>query len=450
MKKISLLLALSFFVHYGIAQFYTMPLNYPHDGSIHSANVMSIVDANTLWVGTQRFNTLTNYLPYPFAVKTTDKGHNWQFLPIDVSGSPFIVDVEAWDANVCYYMFVDSNVGGGQIWKTIDGGLTWTKKTSTQFVGGFADFIHIFSQDTIVAVGDPTSGYFEIQVSNDGGSTWSRVSQNDIPPILSGEQAVGGESYSAIGNTIWFGTSKGRCFKSVDRGNHWTATSVHSGSVLPIWRVCFTDALNGIFYLSRGIPAYYYLTNDGGETWNPQQILSRFWVTYSISRVDGINGGFIVSAIDTTSNYETSIFYTNNYFNSLSKIDSVLNSTGYVYFKDATTGWLSGNFQNDSNIYIFNDVLTNVSKKEQISEKLQIIPNPSNQNALITFPPSCVAQKKLIRIFDSSGKLIQEFSVDQDERSINVKTSSYSNGVYTIEVFTNHGFVRNGRWIICH
>lgn len=65
----------------------------------------------------------------------------------------------------------------------------------------------------------------------DGGSTWTRVPQANIPAKLPVESGTGGKSYSAIGNTIWFASSAGRCFKSVDGGNNWTAVMVEPGTV---------------------------------------------------------------------------------------------------------------------------------------------------------------------------------------------------------------------------
>ena len=176
-----------------MAQFSTMPLNYPHTGSYYSPNIVSIVDAEHVWVGTQKQQPSTfNMVKYSVAVKTSDGGNTWQFDSIPVPGSPMIVDVASWDANTCYYLFADLNSGGGSVWKTTDGGSTWTKKTTTQFNGSWADFIHLFSQNNCLALGDPSSGYFNIQISQDGGDTWTRVPQANIPAKLAVESGIGG------------------------------------------------------------------------------------------------------------------------------------------------------------------------------------------------------------------------------------------------------------------
>ncbi len=59
-------------------------------------------------------------------------------------------------------------------------------------------------------MGDPIGGYFEIYTTVDGGVTWTRVPQADIPIPYRGEWGVVGY-YDVIGDTIWFGTNVGTC-----------------------------------------------------------------------------------------------------------------------------------------------------------------------------------------------------------------------------------------------
>ena len=453
MKKFYLVFALFLIIQCGFCQFSRMPLNYPHDAIAHLPSVMSIVDANTLWVGTWKPNSSGYALPYSNAVKSTDGGQTWQFYSVPITGSPVITDVEALDENTCYYMYLDvAGAGGGQIWKTSDGGATWSRKTTTQFFEGYPDFIHAFSQDTLIAVGDPTSGYFEVQISNDGGNTWTRVPQSNIPPlILTMESGVAGKSFGAIGSTIWFGTSRGRCFKSTDYGNHWTVSVINSDPVtFGWWYVSFSDLLHGIAYRANFQPPLYYLTSDGGTTWTQIQMLPGL-VYPNVGRVPGINGGFVIAANATSGSMPTSVFFTNDFFTSLTKIDSGLHSyDNYIYFKDATTGWLSGAYGNDSTILKYNGVLTSVPDKKTISVNLTIVPNPSGQSTSITFPSAFMGHKKTMRITNISGKPVAEYSLKPDDQLLNLNSSNYSNGVYNIELISDDGFVQNNRWIVYH
>lgn len=160
------------------------------------------------------------------AVSTSDGGDTWKFDSIPVPGSPLIQYVAAWDAGTCYYVFSDNQTAGGSVWKTTDAGASWTKKTTSQFSGGYANSIHLFSADTAVVLGDPNGGFFEVQKTNDGGNSWSRVSASAIPASLTGEWSLPDAS-SKAGNSLWFSTSKSRLFRSVDRKalcaslHHW-------------------------------------------------------------------------------------------------------------------------------------------------------------------------------------------------------------------------------------
>jgi photosystem II stability/assembly factor-like uncharacterized protein len=292
MKKITLVIVFLSFIQLGFTQFVRMPLNYPWDTTAYLSRWTSIIDANTVWVGTAR-QRFQGYIGYSKAVKTSDGGNTWQFYSIPVPGTPWIQHLSAWDANVCYYLFTDGVNYGGSVWKTTDGGTTWAKKTTTQFFGGWADIIHAFSAATCVAVGDPTGGYFEVQLTNDGGNTWTRIPATDIPAAISGETGTSAE-IATSGNTIWFPTSKGRCFRSTDRGLHWTASQIVNGYP----SICFSDTLNGVGYVA-GDPNEFYTTTDGGLSWVHKSLNPNISFG-TVSSVPGIYGGYVATSVDTT------------------------------------------------------------------------------------------------------------------------------------------------------
>lgn len=444
MKKIGFLLLFLSLAQIGLPQFVPMPLDYTGDGSAHLSWFISIVDENCVWVGTVRQGT-NGYLPYPVAVKTTDGGNTWQFDTIPVPGTPWIQHLAAWDANICYYLFTDGVTYGGSIWKTIDGGTTWSKKTTTQFTGGWADFIHVFSADTVLAMGDPNGGSFEIQLTYDGGNSWTRVTASNIPTPITGETGTSGD-YCAVGNTIWFPTSKGRCFKSSDRGLHWTATMVTPGYL----SICFTDTLKGIGYYP-GTAMNFYLTTDGGSTWTPHTSpVSHYWVG-GMSRIPGISNAFVVSAWDSTTVDTTNVFFTPDFFNTIAEIDSnIRNASGFIYFKSTSIGWLSGSYNNYHNIHKFIGMLTSVKEKSKADERIQIIPNPGTGEALVQIPANYISGKTILKITDVNGRTIFEENVNTSSGWIRINSSSWSNGIYFVELLSGSGETLCERWIVHH
>ena len=84
---------------------------------------------------------------------------------------------------------------------------------------------------------------------------------------LSGEYGIIGY-YSAVGDIVWFGTNKGRVFKSIDNGHNWTVSQV-TGWTAKYVQPFFRDAMNGIVQdKSNGTTGAMMKTTDGGATWS--------------------------------------------------------------------------------------------------------------------------------------------------------------------------------------
>ncbi len=452
MKKFIFLTILGLIMNSVEGQFVRMPLAYPNDGYLYSPESMSIVDQNHVWVSTMKRNSAAIGQSYYQAAKTSDGGNTWQFFQIPTTGDRFLTDVEAQSEDVCYY-FVDTHgVGYSDIWKTTDGGTTWAKKTTSEFDGSWGDFIHLFSNDTLIAVGDPSNGYFNIHLSNDGGNTWSRVPQSNIPPILTDEEGCAGKSFSVIGNTIWFPSYKGRCFKSIDRGLNWTVSDVNSAGGFQNGNVCFSDPLHGIFYLTSSpylLNYHYYKTDDGGATWSPISILQNTSNSV-ISRIDGINGGFVLATSFGNSLGKSYIYYTHDFFNTMTLLDSVTNSNNKIFFKDASTGWLGGSNLPDSSIFKFGGILTSTGFSPNETLRINITPNPSNTTALLTLPTKVINDSKTVKVFNVSGNLMCDFSISPKVNNIELNASKYPDGVYLVQVTSNRGSVMNARWVVVH
>jgi hypothetical protein len=85
--------------------------------------------------------------------------------------------------------------------------------------------------------------------------------------MLSGEWGYNAE-FSVVGNTVWFGTNKGRLMKSADRGYHWSAINTpFMGTGGRARMVQFRDTLNGIIADRVSNQLVIYETSNGGITW---------------------------------------------------------------------------------------------------------------------------------------------------------------------------------------
>jgi len=115
-------------------------------------------------------------------------------------------------------------------------------------------------------MGDPINGEFEIYTTVDGGTTWTAVPGANIPNPQTGEFGVVGY-YSAVHDTVWFGTNLGRVYKSTDKGHTYTVTTVTplSGKYI---KPTFHTGMHGLVQdKGAGTTGTLCETFDGGQTW---------------------------------------------------------------------------------------------------------------------------------------------------------------------------------------
>ena len=260
------------------------------NGLISSANpavTLSAVDENVCW-GINNVNW--QYL------RTTNGGANWTVSTITGATGSIGSSISALDANTAWA----ATTGG--IFKTTDGGLTWTKQGSAfSGTGGFPNVIHFFDANNGICTGEPRGGYWEIYTTTDGGALWSRVPSGNIPaPIPANEIGIGGVA-EAKGNVFWFSTLWGALYKTTDNGMNWTVTRNILGNG-DGFGFAFKDNLNGLactFVGGKKIAK----TSDGGTTWTPVlplpsglSGLSPFFVEYA----KGTSGAYVITSHSNT------------------------------------------------------------------------------------------------------------------------------------------------------
>ncbi len=125
-----------------------------------------------------------------------------------------------------------------QIYRTADGGQTWTLVFQNTEPNAFYDCMTFFNRKVGLAVSDPPDGLkFRIIKTTDGGRTWNVVDPAGMPDALPGEFAFAASGQcltSNHGHTAWFGSggsAQARVFTSRNRGRTWTvsATPLNSG-----------------------------------------------------------------------------------------------------------------------------------------------------------------------------------------------------------------------------
>ncbi len=221
---------------------------------------------------------------------TVDGAASWATKTMPTTGGASVanlVPASVWGISPtkAFIPMFSATGGNGKVMRTINGGAAWTSAIAGSFVGtqgGFPDFTVFFNANEGVTVGDPTSNYFEIWRTADGGTTWTRVPSANIAAPLSAEEYGLTDAFAVNGDHAWFGTTLGRIFHSSDKGLTWTAASTpyQNGGTLAtsfgISTMAFESATTG-YAATNGTNATpstphrfaeLLKTTNGGATWN--------------------------------------------------------------------------------------------------------------------------------------------------------------------------------------
>ncbi|MFH1159602.1 MAG: C10 family peptidase [bacterium] len=234
---------------------------------IRGINYMWAVDTNIVWAAAYDVSNPTGACQD--FTRTLDGGTTWTPGIInDCQGlaSSMIFGMDADKAWVPMYWASGNKPQG--IYATTDGGAAWTRQTSASYsnAASFPNTVHFFNETEGWCMGDPINGEYEIYTTTNGGTTWVAVPGANIPNPVSGEFGIVGY-YSAVNDTLWFGTNKGRVYKSTDKGYTYTVSTVPALNGKYI-KPTFRTGMHGLVQdKDLGSTGTICETFDGGTTW---------------------------------------------------------------------------------------------------------------------------------------------------------------------------------------
>ncbi|MFA4851552.1 MAG: C10 family peptidase, partial [Bacteroidales bacterium] len=413
----------------------------------HSRGIsqISIVDPNIVWAAA--YNGVSSTNPIQEFTKTVNGGTTWTPGTITFTGSENygIANLHAFSNLICYACMFPSAANGGYIVKTTDGGITWTIQSSANFSTSWANFVHFFDANNGVCVGDPTTTPFEFMIytTSNGGSTWTQVNVNNIPGPSNGETAIVNQ-FDAFGNTIWFGTSMGKVFKSTDKGLTWTVTVTGLGTSAVVTPV-FKDASTGIATGTNNSTGAYIgmkKTTNGGSSWTTLTPTGIYLKNPNLDFVPGTTSMWV----DGSSYPGTGSSYSNNDCTSFVDIDTA-STIQYtcVKFYDINTGW-AGSFNAgvaDGGIYKWDpSIIVGVNEQPETSqEQISIYPNPTNDFINIKFF-GITSVKANISVYNLMGKKVidREFNPLLND-NLKLDISDNVAGIYLITVNTGKSLI---------
>lgn len=234
---------------------------------------LSVVSGKVAWASGAKGTVL----------RTVD-GKAWQAMQVPDADKIDFRDIQAFDAKTAVVMGAGPGAAS-RIYRTEDGGATWTLVTTNAVAEGFWDAMAFWDKDNGILFGDPVKGSFQVYTTGDGGRSWQEVAAKGLEAMPNeGAFAASGTCLTVAGTgDAWIatgGSASSRVFHSLDRGKTWrvASTPIPAGAAARgVFSVAFLNqkegfAAGGDYKETRmaGINGAYTL--DGGASWMPVQV----------------------------------------------------------------------------------------------------------------------------------------------------------------------------------
>ncbi len=394
----------------------------------------------------------------------------WQVAPNIISNPNgqrfddvfFIDETTGWAANGFY----------ASIYKTTDGGLTWTEQLNEADIPGNYYFRNVeFLNNNIGFIGTLNGTFFK---TTDGGTNWSEVTGiSPNPNAICGIDAVGASTIYGCG--AYF--SPAHIIKSTDSGTTWSFIDMSSYATALV-EVLFIDEMTG-FTAGRNTNGGLILkTTDGGLTWteiyntnipgeyvwklqllpnnndilfgsvssvgaNPGQLIKSNdggvnWTSLDAPETDIQAVGFISETRGWMGGHTTGVYETLDGGQTWTNLN-VGNNLNKFFIINANLAFASG-----TTIYKFTEDTLGVEESTFTEDKLDISiaknPIETTLSFTINFPSD---DNILIELYDSNGKFIKRLSRDiilqKATKTYSFNISDLASGTYFLDLHNNSG-----------
>jgi photosystem II stability/assembly factor-like uncharacterized protein len=386
-------------------------------------------------------------------VRTTDGGAHWTVGTIPANSGLIGSRIAAIESNTAFVIL--HGTSGGGIFKTSDGGLTWTRYPDAYNETDSNPLqVYFFDSSDGVCVGDPSRGNWEIYTTSNGGTDWNRVPSANIPTPFGGETALYRGHANGADNCFWFTTWSGFLYRTSDRGITWTATPNVLGNYNG-FSVAFKDSLNGVACTplqAGGLGNKISITSDGGKTWQPVDVKFGSPSCYALNYIKGSNNDYILTSDYNKGEPGYSFQPGTAYSSDGGMTCEVVDKTSRLWadFSPDGTGWSGG--ENDS-IYKWvpsNATSVPANSGQSYGFKLsQNYPNPFNPSTTIEYsiPQSAFVTLKVYDVLGREVTSLVNRDQQEGEYEVQLNGSNLASGMYFYRI-TAGKFVDTKRLIL--
>lgn len=370
---------------------------------------ISVVDDKTVWVNASVASVVFGPSTVPAnhlikILRTTDGGETWHSYDVEESIGRFSFDIVGIDSLTAWLTTQDYNNGLDRaLYKTEDGGNTWTLKLKHRSAGVF---MRVFDSERLMCQNNSFKAW-----SDDGGDTWhldtlAGYIGNEYNVVVSANNMA-----DVVGDTVWVGTTpNGRIVRTTNYGQTTEFFETGLNNVY-IQSIAFKDHLNGmLFYFASASDFGVARTSDGGVTWEKNFPQPPANYEYNLTYVPGTSGGFVTA----TDLYEagSEVFWTTDFGETWTFGGSIPNTTtNSIAFSSPTSGWVASTDDLSSSsgkplLYKWTGNAFVSSAKEAIIGEIALFPNPASDFLYLTLPEN-VAQPFHASLFNLSGRLVK-------------------------------------------
>ncbi|MBL4604586.1 MAG: T9SS type A sorting domain-containing protein [Flavobacteriaceae bacterium] len=410
------------------------------------------------------------FLSVFFSVNAQFQWHAIQSIANDVNNGQRYDDV----------FFLNENLGWAAngffaaIYKTTDGGNSWELKVDGDDLGGGLYFRNIeFLDENIGFIGTLNNKTFK---TNDGGETWTQITNFSINPIaICGLDAVGSSTVYGFG--AYF--EPAFMIKSTDSGATWQYTDMTAHATALV-ETKFVNENLGYAAGKSATGAIIIKTTDGGATWTEidnsgiageyvwkLQILDGTSnnVIFGAVEAESPNVGKLIKTIDAGANWTTK-----------AAPESHIQAVGFI---SETHGWMGGNgagihettdggdtwtdvgvggnlnrifvvnsstvYAAGTTVYKYTDqtLSTDQYTTERVPLEIKMLDNPIGDNLKLSVS-YLGADNILIELYDITGKLIKLLVRDRIQqinytKEYDFDVSELSPGLYILGFHNSTG-----------